>query len=139
MKQKPLYFFAKTSKSLQLEMIRTCMETFHQLIHKKSLEETFLDLLIETAILTKNSLTYKGKPLTHNLDVLSQKDALMTLSVIKKRTKPDTKRRQLRSRKAEILKLRAEGRSYRELEKLLGIDHSTIQKEVKTWQIKQDL
>lgn len=132
-KQKPLYFFAKTSKKLQLEIIRVCIHALHNRELMKPIEEEFLILLVECSDELKSALTKKGKAQSGSLKNIADIDSLRQLSVKNKRTKPNYQVSILRMRKEEILKLKNGGMSFRELEKYLKIDHSTIAKEMKKW------
>lgn len=88
-KQKPLYFFAKTSKKLQLEIIRACIHALHNRELMKPIEEEFLIFLIECSEELKAALTKKGKTQSGSLENIADIDRLRELSAKNKRTKPN--------------------------------------------------
>nr|WP_316723181.1 hypothetical protein [Sulfurospirillum sp. 'SP'] len=132
-KQKPLLFFAKTSKTLQLRIIKIVIEAFHQKEIVKPMEEEFLILLQECCEELKQALKGKGKDQNKDIDHITQVDKLCQLSIKNKRTKPSYQASKLRMRKNEAIKLRNDGMSWREMEKHFKMDHTTIQKEMKKW------
>lgn len=132
-KQKPLMFLAKTSKTLQLQILRACIEAFHKTEIVKSIEEEFLNLLIECCTQIQTQLKNKSKHQYKDLEHIAQVDQLRLLSIRKIRTKPSYQVNKLRMKKNEAIKLRNSGLSFRELEEYFKIDHTTIQKEMKKW------
>ncbi|NBK98096.1 MAG: helix-turn-helix domain-containing protein [Erysipelotrichia bacterium] len=132
-KQKPLYFFAKGTKQMQLAIVRGCINAIHNRELTKPIEEEFLIFLIECCEELKVTLAKKGKTQSGSLKNIADVDRLRELSAKNKRTKPNYQASRLRMKKEEILRLKKDGMSFRELENYLKIDHSTIAKEMKKW------
>ena len=132
-RQTPLMFFAKTSKTLQLQIIKIVIKALHQKEIIKPMEEEFLILLEECCEELKQTLKGKGKDQNKDFANIANVDKLRQLSVKKKRTKPNYQVSKLRMRKNEAIKLRNEGMSYREMGKYFDMNYSTIQKEMKKW------
>lgn len=132
-RQTPLMFFAKTSKTLQLQIIKIVIKALHQKEIIKPMEEEFLILLQECCEELKQTLKGKGKDQNKNFANIAIVDKLRQLSVKKKRTKPNYQVSKLRMRKNEAIKLRNDGMSLREMGEYFKMDHTTIQKEMKKW------
>lgn len=132
-KQKPLLFFAKTSKILQLKIIKLVIKALHQKEIIKPMEEEFLILLKECCEELKQTLKGKGKDQNEDFAHIANADKLRQLSVKKKRTKPNYQVSKLRMRKNEAIQLRNDGMSLREMGEYFKMDHTTIQKEMKKW------
>ena len=133
-RQTPLMFFAKTSKTLQLQIIKIVIKALHQKEIIKPMEEEFLILLQECCEELKQTLKGKGKDQNKDFANIANVDKLRQLSVKKKRTKPNYQVSKLRMRKNEAIKLRNDGMSLREMGEYFKMDHTTIQKEMKKWQ-----
>lgn len=143
MKQSPVNFFLKTSKELQIDILSKALQGFHsQNIEAdsnvaKQLHECLFDAIVDT----QNILFCKGKAKNINLDMIAKRDALAKKSIKITRTKAKPKTNKLRFYKLEIIKLKKEGMSFREIEKYLArehkfkIDYSTIAKEYKKWKM----
>ena len=132
-RQNPLMFFAKTSKTLQHQIIKIVIEAFHQKEIVKPIEEEFLILLQECCEELKQALKGKGKDQNKDLDHIAQVDKLRQLSIKNKRTKPSYQASKLRMRKNEAIKLRNDGMSWREMAKHFKMNYTTIYKEMKKW------
>lgn len=132
-RQTPLMFFAKTSKTLQLQIIKIVIKALHQKEIIKPMEEEFLILLQECCEELKQTLKGKGKDQNKDFANIAIVDKLRQLSVKKKRTKPNYQVSKLRMRKNEAIKLRNDGMSLREMGEYFKMDHTTIQKEMKKW------
>ncbi len=132
-RQTPLMFFAKTSKTLQLQIIKIVIKALHQKEIIKPMEEEFLILLQECCEELKQTLKGKGKDQNKDFAHIANVDKLRQLSVKKKRTKPNYQVSKLRMRKNEAIKLRNDGMSLREMGEYFKMDHTTIQKEMKKW------
>ena len=132
-RQTPLMFFAKTSKTLQLQIIKIVIKALHQKEIIKPMEEEFLILLQECCEELKQTLKGKGKDQNKDFANIANVDKLRQLSVKKKRTKPNYQVSKLRMRKNEAIKLRNDGMSLREMGEYFKMDHTTIQKEMKKW------
>lgn len=141
--QKPLLFFAKTSRKMRLELLEKCIDRLHSMEIDRPMAELFLQVLEDEILLVLQKIKKQGKSKEMSLSGISEKDRLAKLQAKQTRAKPAVKARKLRFYKSEVLKLKEDGMSWREIAKYLAINHkfkvnySTIAKEAKKWHLDQ--